>query len=254
MAMMPGSGADGAAGAGAGAGGGRALDRRKLLANVSIFSSLDEKALDALVHATSTRRLDAGEVLFRKGDHGRQLYGVLSGRLKVSAAGADGKEIVFNVCDPGEVIGEIALLDSNPRSATIVALEASELLVLDRRDFLPFLERHPRVAIELAELLAARLRRLSELAEDSVLLALRARLAKKLVALAQRYGQPTKGGVEIDLPLSQQEIGDMVGTSRESINKQLRAWTLDGLLSSQRGRITLRDPAALEALARLAID
>jgi CRP-like cAMP-binding protein len=251
--MMHGSGADGASGTGAGAAG-RTLDRRRLLANVSIFSSLDERALDALVRATSTRRLDSGEVLFRKGDQGRQLYGVLSGRLKVSAAGGDGKEIVFNVCDPGEVIGEIALLDSNPRSATIVALEPSELLVLDRRDFLPFLERHPRVAIELAELLAARLRRLSEAAEDSVLLALRTRLAKKLVGLAQRYGQTTPEGVEIDLPLSQQEIGDMVGTTRESINKQLRAWTLEGLLSTARGRITLRDRAALEALARLAID
>ena len=230
------------------------VDRRRLLANVSIFSSLDERSLDALVRATSTRRLDTGEVLFRKGEPGRQLYGVLTGRLKASAAGADGKEIVFSVCDPGEVIGEIALLDSNPRSATIVALEPSLLLVLDRRDFLPFLERHPRVAIELAELLAARLRRLSELAEDSVLLALRARLAKKLVSFSRRYGRPTPEGVQIDLPFSQQELGDMVGTSRESINKQLRAWQEEGLLVSSRGRITLRDAAALEALARLAID
>jgi CRP-like cAMP-binding protein len=230
------------------------LERRRLLASVSIFSSLDERALDALVRVTTTRRLDAGEVLFRKGDQGRQLYGVLSGRLKASASGADGKEIVFNVCDPGEVIGEIALLDSNPRSATIVALDPSELLVLDRRDLLPFLERHPRVAIGMAELLAARLRRLSELAEDSVLLALRARLAKKLLALARRYGRATPEGVLIDLPLSQQELGDMVGTSRESINKQLRAWAQEGLLVSARGQITLRKPPAMEALARLAID
>jgi CRP-like cAMP-binding protein len=228
--------------------------RRKLLANVSIFKSLDERALDALVRVTSTRRLGASEVLFRKGEAGRQLYGVLSGRLKVKAAGADGREIVFNVCDPGEVLGEIALLDSNPRSATIEALEPSELLVLDRRDFLPFLERHPRVAIQLAELLAARLRRLTELAEDSVLLALRARLAKKLVSFAQRYGVKTPEGIRIDLPFSQQELGDMVGTSRESINKQLRAWAEQGLILVRKGRVTLCDAPGLEALARLAID
>ncbi|HEX5067577.1 MAG TPA: Crp/Fnr family transcriptional regulator [Myxococcota bacterium] len=233
---------------------GRPLDRRRLLANLEIFSSLDERSLDALVRATSTRRLGSGEVLFRKGEAGRQLYGVLSGRVKAVASGADGKEIVFNVCDPGEVIGEIALLDSNPRSATIVAIEPSELLVLDRRDFFPFLEKHPRVAIELAELLAARLRRLSELAEDSVLLALRARLAKKLVSLAQRYARKTREGIEIDLPLSQQELGEMVGTSRESINKQLRAWAEQGLIISSKGRITLCDVPGLEALARLAID
>jgi CRP/FNR family cyclic AMP-dependent transcriptional regulator len=225
------------------------LDRRRLLAGVGIFSSLDERSLDALVRVTSTRRLGAGEVLFRKGDPGRQLYGVLSGRLKASAAGADGKELVFSVCDPGEVIGEIALLDSNPRSATIVALEPSELLVLDRRDLLPFLERHPKVAIELAELLAARLRRLSELAEDSVLLALRARLAKKLVSFARRYGRPTPQGVQIDLPFSQQELGDMVGTSRESINKQLRAWTDEGLIRVDSGYIVIRRPERLASLA-----
>jgi CRP-like cAMP-binding protein len=230
------------------------LDRRRLLTGMSIFASLDERALDALLKVTSTRRLDAGEVLFRKGDQGRQLYGVLSGRLKVTASGRDGREVVLNFCDAGELIGEISLLDSNPRSATIVALEPSELLVLDRRDFLPFLERHPRVTIEVAELLATRLRRLSELMEDSVLLALRARLAKKLVALARRYGRTTPEGVQIEMTLSQQELGDMVGTSRESINKQLRAWTQEGLLVSTRGKLTLRDASALEAMARLAID
>jgi CRP-like cAMP-binding protein len=233
---------------------GRPLDRRRLLSNVSIFSSLDERALDALVKVTSTRHLDAGQVLFHKGDPGRQLFGVLSGRLKILATGADGKDLVFNVCDPGEVIGEIALLDSNPRSATVAALEPSELLVLDRRDFLPFLEHHPRVSIRLAEVLAARLRRLSELAEDAVLLAVRARLAKRLVALAQRYGRKTPEGVQIDLPLSQQELGDMVGTSRESINKQLRTFAQEGLLLSSTGRLTIRDSVALEAMARLAID
>jgi CRP-like cAMP-binding protein len=230
------------------------LERRRLLASVSIFSSLDERALDALVRATTTRRLDAGEVLFHKGDQGRQLYGVLSGRLKASASGGDGKEIYLNVCDPGEVIGEIALLDANPRSATIVALEPSELLVLDRRELLPFLERHPRVAIAIAELLAERLRRITEVVEDAVLLALRARLAKKLASLARRYGRATPEGVLIDLPLSQQELGDMVGTSRESINKQLRAWSHEGLLVSARGQITLRKPASFEQLAQLAVD
>jgi CRP-like cAMP-binding protein len=232
----------------------RSVDRRRLLAGVSIFSSLDERALDALVRVTTTRTLEAGEVLFRKGDPGRQLFGVLAGRLKVLTSGADGKDFVMNLCDPGEVIGEIALLDSNPRSATIVAHERSRLLVLDRRDFLPFLERHPRVAIELAELLARRLRRLSELAEDSLLLALQARIAKKLLSLAERYGRPTPEGLLIDLPLSQQELGDMVGASRESINKQLRAWTQEGILLSSTGLFTLRNHAAFEALARLAID
>lgn len=230
------------------------VERRRLLANVALFSHLDEAELDELLATTSTRRLREGEVLFRKGDPGRQLYGVVEGRLKVYSSGVDGREVVFGLSDPGDVTGEIALLDAEPRSATVVALQATELLTLDRRDFLPFLERHPKVAIRLAELLAERLRRLSELTEDSVLLALRARLAKKLLALARSYGRETEDGTLIDMKLSQQALGDMVGTSRESINKQLRSWTQDGLVSSDRGWITVRDLDRLESLAHLALD
>lgn len=230
----------------------RRVDRRALLADLAIFGSLDESQLDRLLAVTTTKRLRDGEVLFRKGDSGRQLYGVVEGRLKIYASGGDGKEVVFGLSDPGEVIGEIALLDSQPRSANVIAVAPTELLVLDRRDFLPFLERHPKVAIELAETLAARLRRLSELAEDSVLLALRSRLAKKLVALARSYGVEEPDGVRIDMKLSQQALGDMVGTSRESINKQIRAWTEAGLLSSTKGFITIHDMPGLEALTHYA--
>ena len=232
----------------------RRVERRRLLANVSLFSQLDDEKLDQLLKRTSTRHLDKGEVLFRKGEEGRHLYGVVEGRLKISSSGADGKDVVFGLSDPGDVIGEIALLDREPRSATVEALQATELLTLDRRDFFEFLERHPRVAIRLAEILAWRLRRLSETTEDSVLLGLPARLAKKLVALARNYGEPGPGGTRIALKLPQQVLGEMVGTSRESINKQLRAWTADGLLTSERGYITLRDVDELDHLARFAMD
>jgi len=236
-------------------GGGRLrIDRRRLLAGVSIFSSLSDTELDELLGATSSRRVARGEVLFRKGDPGRQLYGVVEGRLRIYATGPDGKEMVFHIADPGDVIGEIALLDSNPRSANVVALEAAELLTLDRRDFLPFLDRHPRVAVRLAELLAARVRRLSELAEDSILLALRARLAKRLLALARHYGVETSEGTRIELKLPQQALGEMVGTSRESINKQLREWTQGGLVRFERGTVTVLDERGLAALATLALD
>jgi CRP-like cAMP-binding protein len=230
------------------------IDRRRLLASVSIFSSLSDAELDKLLEVTSTRRVAEGEILFRKGDAGRQLYGVVEGRLRIYATGPDGKEMVFHIADPGDVIGEIALLDSNPRSANVVALEDAELLTLDRRDFLPFLDRHPRVAILLAELLAARVRRLSELAEDSILLALRARLAKRLLVLSRSYGVDTGEGRRLDLKLPQQALGEMVGTSRESINKQLRDWTQRGLVRFDRGTVTLLDEKALDALAHLALD
>ncbi|MEE8582011.1 MAG: Crp/Fnr family transcriptional regulator [Myxococcota bacterium] len=230
------------------------MDRRKLLANVSIFRDLGDETLDLLLAVTTTKRLEAKQVLFRKGDPGTRLYGVIEGRIKVSSAGADGREMVFGYFDPGEVIGEIALLDSNPRSATVVAMEPSELLSLDRRDFLPFLERHPKLAIHLGEILAARLRRLSETAEDAMFLTLPSRLAKKLLGLATNYGTKTRSGTLIALRLSQQELGELVGTSRESINKQLRTWVQDELLQVERGKITILDWKGLEAFARFTLD
>jgi CRP-like cAMP-binding protein len=227
------------------------LDKRSLLERVSLFAPLAQAELSRLAEITATKRLRARQVLFRKGDAGTHAYVIISGRLKVAAVGEDGKETVLRIMDPGEVIGEIALLDSQPRSGTVTALEPAELLVIQRRDLIPFLEQHPKTAIKLLRALAERLRSISVQLEDRVFLKLPPRLAKKLLALSRNYGQPTAGGVRIDLRLKQGELGEMVGTSRESINKQLRSWTRQGLVKSEKGYITILEPQKLERLAGL---
>jgi CRP-like cAMP-binding protein len=226
------------------------MDRRKLLSGVSIFSSLGEHELDLLLEVTTTKRLEPKELLFRKGDPGKQLYGILSGRLKVMASGKDGRELVFGLMGPGEVIGEIALMDSNPRSATVVALEPSELLTLHRRELIPFLERQPKMAIHLAGVLAGRLRRLSEHTEDTLFLPLPSRMAKTLLALSSSYGHDDASTV--DIPLAQQDLADMVGTTRESVNKQLRAWEDGGIVALKRARVAVLDMQAVRSIAGLA--
>ncbi len=225
------------------------MDRRELLRSVSLFSFLDARELDRLIQATTTRRLASKAVLFRKGDPGNQLFGVLTGSLKVTGVGSDGKDVVFRLMGPGEVIGEIALLDSEPRSATVSAVEATTLVTLHRRDFVPFLEQHPRAAIGLATVLAERVRRLSERAEDRQTMSLPARLAKRLLALAAEHGaRPVIGGpVEIRLP--QQDLADLVGTTRESVNKQLRIWEDEGIVGLGRGRTVLKQPKLLAEIA-----
>jgi CRP-like cAMP-binding protein len=225
------------------------MDRRALLSRISIFSELGDRELEALLHVTATRRLAAKEVLCRKGDPGAQLYGVLSGRLKVMAAGKDGKELVFGVMGPGDVIGEIAVVDAGRRSATVVALERSELLTLHRRELMPFLERHPKVAMKLAAVLARRVRRLSTYAEDSVFLPLPARMAKTLLALAASYGHGRVDGERVDIPLAQQDLADMVGTTRESVNKQLRTWEEQAFVRLGRARVSVVDRDALVAIS-----
>ena len=224
------------------------MDRRRLLGSVSIFSSLDEKQLDLLLGATTTKRLAPKEILFRKGDPGNQLYGILSGSLKVMATGSDGKDVMFTLMGRGEVIGEISLLDSGERSATVVAVEQTELLTLHRRELIPFLESHPHAVIGLAGVLAARVRRLSERTEDRQTMPLPGRMAKRLISLSEQYGKhPIVGGpVEVRLP--QQDLADLVGTSRESVNKQLRAWEEEGIVQIGRGRVILKRPEALEAV------
>jgi CRP-like cAMP-binding protein len=109
------------------------MDHRELLASVSIFSSLSDSELDLLLAATTTKRLDQKEILFPKGDPGNQLYGILSGSLKVMVTGSDGKDVIFTLLGPGDTIGEIALLDGEERSATAVAVEPTDLLTLHRR-------------------------------------------------------------------------------------------------------------------------
>jgi CRP/FNR family cyclic AMP-dependent transcriptional regulator len=144
----------------------------------------------------------------------------------------------------------VALLSESPRSATVRAIERCELLVLDRRDFLAFLKRSPDVAVRMLTVLVERLVRVSEFVEDVQFLNLPVRLAKKLMLFADRYGRDGEDGVvKIELKLSQEEWGDLVGTTRESINKQMRAWGDEGLIRIDAGYVTLLQPEAIERLA-----
>jgi CRP-like cAMP-binding protein len=225
--------------------------KRELLARVPLFSGFTPHELDALVPAARPMTVAARDELFHKGDDGSQLYVVIEGRVKAFTTSSEGDDVMFNVMGPGEVFGELALLSEGPRSATVCAIEPCELLVLDRRDFLAFLKRSPDVAVRLLTVLAEMVVRLSEFVEDVQFLNLPVRLAKKLILFADRYGCDAEGGaVKIDLKLSQEEWGDLVGTTRESVNKQMRAWGDEGLIRIDAGYVTLLQPEAIERLAQ----
>jgi CRP/FNR family transcriptional regulator, cyclic AMP receptor protein len=224
--------------------------KRELLARVPLFTGFAPRDLDALVPSARPVTVAARHEVFHKGDAGSQLYVVIDGRLKALTTSPEGDEVVFNVMGPGEVFGEVALLSESPRSATVRAIERCELLVLDRRDFLAFLKRNPDIALRMLTLLVERLVRASELVEDVQFLNLPVRLAKKLTLLSERYGRDAGGGaVKIDLKLSQEEWGDLIGTTRESVNKQMRAWGDEGLIRVDAGYVTLLRPEAIESLA-----
>ena len=221
------------------------IDKHALLANVPLFGRLEPDELDRLVAYMRLVRHPARAVLFRKGDPGSNMMVVVRGRIKVCSHSEDGKELVLNLINAGEVVGEIALLDGSDRTADAVTLTETELLVLERRDFVPFLQRHPEACMRLFEVLCERLRKTSELLEEALFLEGSSRLAKRLVHLAEVFGKSVPEGVRIDIPLSQQQLGNMVGMSRESMNKQLKQWRQDGLIRIEDGHYVLTDLDAL---------
>ncbi len=207
-----------------------------------MFSDLGSDELQRLSNLCHTQHLGVGEVLFQKGDPGDALFGVRRGQIRIETGAADGSRLTLNFMGPGELFGEVAVLDSQSRTADAAAAEATELFVLRREDFLSFLEREPKVAIKIIQLLCQRIRWQSERMEELVLQPLPVRLARRLCALADDFGS--------EVHISQEQLGVFVGAARESVNRQLQLWRKDGILDLQRGRVLLQNITRLAAIAR----
>jgi CRP-like cAMP-binding protein len=227
------------------------VNLRPVIREIPLFRSLRDPEVEALVRIAVTRQLQARDTLFFKGDPGTELYAVISGRLKAVSHAEDGRELVFAILDPGEVFGEIALFDHKPRSASVSALEDSTLLMIRGRDLLPLLHENQELMCQAFRFLGDRLRRVSALAEDVTFLSFPVRLAKRLLSLARTYGTTTAEGIHIDLKLTQRELGELVGVSRESVNKQIKLWTDERVIRVDAGHITILGRRSLESLASL---
>jgi CRP-like cAMP-binding protein len=192
------------------------------------------------------RSVAKGSTIFEKGDDGVGLIGVVSGSVKISVTSTDGRDIVLNIIRPGEVFGEIALLDGRARTANATAMSDCELIVIERREFIPFLRSEPDVTLKLMEILCSRLRKTSEQVQDVTFLNLSTRLAKTLLRLTASDG-PSRPARKV--VITQREISQIVGRSRESTNKQLRAWAKRGWVRLERGSVTVTKADKLVELA-----
>ncbi|WP_315761369.1 MULTISPECIES: Crp/Fnr family transcriptional regulator [unclassified Bradyrhizobium] len=206
-----------------------------------MFADLGNDELQRLSTLCHTQHIAAGEVLFQKGDPGDALFGVRRGQIRIETGATDGTRLTLNFMGPGDLFGEVAVLDGQERTADATASQATELFVLRREEFLDFLEREPKVAIKIIQLLCQRIRWQSERMEESVLQPLPIRLARRLCALADDFGS--------EVHISQEQLGIFVGAARESVNRQLQTWRKDGILKLQRGRILLQDLTKLSAIA-----
>jgi CRP/FNR family cyclic AMP-dependent transcriptional regulator len=220
----------------------KAAEFAVMLKKNPMFADLETDELQRISGLCHTQHLKAGEMLFRKGDPGDSLFGVRRGQIRIETGASDGSRLTLNFLGPGDLFGEVAVLDGQSRTADATAGEPTELFVLRREDFLSFLEREPRVAIKIIQLLCQRIRWQSERMEESVLQPLPVRLARRLCALASDFGS--------EVHISQEQLGVFVGAARESINRQLQLWRKDGILDLQRGRILLLNIGRLTAVAR----
>jgi CRP/FNR family cyclic AMP-dependent transcriptional regulator len=231
--------------------GGGAADRVSLLRNHPLFCELTPSILDRISTYVKRRSVAKGSTIFEKGDAGLGLIGVVSGSVKISVTSADGRDIVLNIIHPGEVFGEIALLDGRARTANATAMSDCELIVIERREFIPFLRSEPDVTLKLIEILCSRLRKTSEQVQDMTFLNLSTRLAKTLLQLAANAG-PLKSTAKV--AITQREISQIVGRSRESTNKQLRAWARRGWIRLERGSVTVLKADKLVEIAATGSD
>jgi CRP-like cAMP-binding protein len=213
-----------------------------------LFQAMTAEELDAVLELATERRVRRGQTIFQKGDEGTSMMAVLSGRVRIGAVSAEGKEVTLNVINPGEVFGEIALLDGKPRSADAQATEETNLLVLERRVFLPFLAGNQDLVLRLLAVLCDRLRKTSVALEEIALFDLPARLARVLLKLSDDYGRATERGTRIDFKLSQRDLSNLVASTRESVNKQLRAWRDTNVVDLEGGYIVLLRPDRLVRL------
>jgi CRP-like cAMP-binding protein len=210
------------------------------------FCDLDPGAFDQLCRYAKHATLKRGATICSKGDPGTSLFAVISGTVKISTTSADGRSAILNLIGAGEIFGEIAVLDGQARTADATANSNCEIFVIDRREFIPFVKSQPALAMKFIELLCTRLRWTSEQVEQVILQNLPGRLASALIRLTEK-DKLTPGGRTI--AVTQQEISEMVGMTRESINKQLRVWADRKWVRLEHGAIVVLNAGPLQELA-----
>lgn len=224
------------------------LAGRMMLQRSPLFRGLEPGTFGRIAALAMQHGYRRGEIVFSRGDPGDALYAVVTGRIRISAGTAAGREIFLNIMEPGDTFGEIALLDGGPRTATATALAPTELVSIRRGPLFELLEREPKTALELLRLAGERLRWTSGLLEDAALLDAPARLAKRLLSLAEMHGENGRDGRTVRI--SQEDLAGFLGISRQSVNEQLQEWKARGWVALGRGTVVVREGDALRRAAQ----
>ncbi len=216
----------------------------KAFPDTGFLSDASDKLRAMLTAQASEITLKRGEVLFEQGDEGDALYAILSGALEVSFLAMSGRKLSLDLMRPGEVFGEIALFDSGPRTATVLAAEESQVLRVRRRDVMQQIKIHPDLAVDLIRLAGKRMRWMGAQLNEQVFLPMPVRLARKLLHLAGPQIEPSTR-----IMMSQSELAEFVGATREAVSKTISTWKRDNVVEASRGGLMIHDIDALRELA-----
>jgi len=207
---------------------------QEVIRKAPLFTALDDAASASLLANMVSVKIPKGTILFAEGDGGDQLYVIAEGKLKLGTSSGDGRENLLSILGPGEMFGELSLFDPGPRTSTATAVTDAKLLSLGQEKLIPWLATNPQVSLQLLARLAQRLRRTNEAVGDLVFSDVPGRVAKALIDLGERFGKQTDEGLFVHHDLTQEELAQLVGASRETVNKALadfagRNWLkLDG--------------------------
>jgi CRP/FNR family transcriptional regulator len=226
------------------------MSKASELARTALFAGVDEEVLETLAEKAIHRRYRKGNVIFVQGEQGERCFTIVQGSVKISAYHSDGREAVIAVLGPGDVFGELSLFDQAPRSADATAIEDSEVLSLDTKAITEAIASFPDLGLSLLRVLGRRLRHTNEALQDIAFFDVPGRVARRIADLAESYGQPTDEGVLIELPLSQENLAQMVGATRESVNKALALLKRRGLVSRIGRRYLVSDIGKLRSRAK----
>jgi CRP-like cAMP-binding protein len=220
-----------------------ALTAQTILERTRLFRGLPAATIRQISAVSIRHSFCDGAIVFSQDDPGDALYGVVTGKIRISASSPSGREMFLNIMEPGDTFGEIALLDGRRRTATASATAQSELIIITRVHFLELLRREPELVSHVVQLLCERIRWTSGLAEESALLSVPERLARRLLSLGRLHGHETPHGVE--LSISQEEVARFLGLTRQVVNQHLQDWKMQGWLTLGRSKIVIVDEHAL---------
>jgi CRP/FNR family cyclic AMP-dependent transcriptional regulator len=221
-----------------------------VLREAPLFRELDDEAAGALRASLTEVRLRRGEVLFREGDSGDKLFIVTEGKVKLGKSSSDGRENLLAILGPGQMFGELSLFDPGPRSATVTAVTDCVMQSLSHDELLEWLTGRPAVARGLLAQLGSRLRKANDVVADLVFSDVPGRVAKALLDLASRFGRTADDGIHVHHDLTQEELAQLVGASRETVNKALADFASRGWLRLEPRSVVILDPDRLRRRAR----